>query len=205
MRVNILKSIKSSVFQETELDKIASIMQSSQKLCNMTQQYREQLESVVEQADKKALKEQKIKKFPAFTPCASFYDGRTRQDVIGLTGLCFLDIDQISDEKQLLEAMDILRKDPHVVMASRSLSGNGLHILIRYRVHGVEVLLQRVTMTPDKMQRFYAKVYLHIATMYQQKLGQEMDSSSGHMEHLHIISYDPELYYNPNAEALVIE
>lgn len=204
MRVNIVKSVKAGFLQETELGKIANIMQSSQKLCDLTQHYRQQLESAAGKAGKNALKEQKITQFPAFTPCAIFYNGRSRQDVIGLTGLCYLDIDHINEEKLLLEAMNMLREDPHVVMASRSLSGKGLHILIRYRVHDVEVLPQRVTMNPDKMQRFYAKVYRHVASTYQQKLELELDSSAGHMEHQYIVSYDPELYYNPNAEALVI-
>ena len=72
----------------------------------------------------------KITLFPAFAPCAIFYDGKGRENVVGLTDLCFLDIDHIK-EGQIREAMKNLNDDPHVVMASRSLSNEGLHILIR--------------------------------------------------------------------------
>lgn len=101
--------------------------------------------------------------------------------------------------------MIILRRDPYVVMASRSVSEEGLHILIRYKLKELEKPLQHVTMTPDEMQKVYNKVYCHLAATYLHKLGLESDLEAGHMEHLYIVSYDPELYYNPNAESLMID
>lgn len=147
----------------------------------------------------------KTTRFPAFAPCAIFYGGKGREDAIGLTDLCYLDIDHIKEAKQIREAMNILREDPYVVMASRSVSGEGLHILIRYHLKDVEEPLQRTTMTPDEMQEVYAKVHSYFAIKYQQKLGLKPDPQAGHMEHLYIVTYDPELYYNPNAEAMMTD
>ncbi len=81
------------------------------------------------------LKEWKISRFPAFAPCAKFNGGSARKDVMELTDLCYLDFDHINKGK-IREAMDILCKDPNVVMASRSVSDFGLHILVRYQLMG---------------------------------------------------------------------
>ncbi len=64
---------------------------------------------------------------------------------------------------------------------------------------------QRVTMSPDEMQDVYAMVHSYFAIKYRQKLRLMPDPQAGHMEHLYIVSYAPELYYNPNAEAMMTD
>jgi hypothetical protein len=59
------------------------------------------------------------------------YNGKARRDVTGLTDLCFLDIDHATDD-EIERVMSLLRNDNHVVLASRSISNDGLHILIKY-------------------------------------------------------------------------
>ena len=44
MRVGIFKSVKAAKLQETELDRIAYMMQFSQEICTRTQTYRQYLE-----------------------------------------------------------------------------------------------------------------------------------------------------------------
>lgn len=210
MRVGIFKSVKAAKLQETELDRIVYMMQFSQEICTRTQIYRQYLEwnekwNGKKKNIKRKLKEMKTTRFPAFAPCAIFYGGKGREDVVGLTDLCYLDIDKIDEAAWIKEAMSTLSDDPCVVMVSRSVSGEGLHILIRYHLKDVEEPLQRTTMTPDEMQEVYAKVHNYFAIKYQQKLGLTPDPQAGHMEHLYIVSYDPELYYNPNAEAMMTD
>ena len=208
MRVGIFKSVKAAKLQETELDRIVYMMQFSHVICARTQIYRQYLEWNDMKKGKKnitrKLKNMKTTRFPAFTPCATFYDGKSRENVVGLTDLCYLDFDHIK-EGQIREAMKNLSDDPYVVMASRSLSNEGLHVLIRYNLRDMTQPPQRTEMTPNEMQDIYAKIYSHLAAAYQQKLGLESDLQAGHMEHMYIVSYDPELYYNPNAESLMID
>lgn len=200
-----MKAVK---LQKTELDKIVYMMQFSQEICARTQIYRQYLGWNKKNGKKKItkiLKQMKTTRFPAFAPCVVFNGSKSREDVIGLTDLCYLDIDHIKEAKHIREAMDKLSEDPYVVMASRSVSDNGLHILIRYKLKDMEKPLESVTMTPDEMQDVYNKVYSHLAETYFHKLRLESDLEAGHMEHLYIVSYDPELYYNPNAEPLMID
>ena len=187
MRVSIFYNVVAVKPQETELDKVAYMMSFSQELSHRTQIYRD----YKRRGRKEKAKEIKITRFPAFCPCAILYDGKARQNVMGLTDLCFL--------------VNILRNDRHVVMASRSVSGEGLHILIRYQLKEMELPPQRTSMTPNKMQKLYGKVFDYFAAKYQQKLGLTPDYNAGHIERLYIVSYDSELYYNPHAEALTID
>ena len=182
MRVTIFKSVKASWPQETELDDIVRMMMSSPKICERTQTCRQYLAK----GDKKEADKIKISSFPAFAPCASFYEGKARGHGIGLTDLCYLD-------------------DPNVVMASRSVSGRGLHILVRYQLKGFEIPPQRTKMTPKTMQKVYGEVFEYLALKYQLKLGLEPDYHAQNMGHVYIVSYDPDLYYNPNAETLVVD
>jgi len=201
MRVTIFKNVKASWPQETELDDIVRIMMSSPKICERTQTCRQYLAK----GDKKEADKIKISSFPAFAPCASFYEGKARGNAIGLTDLCYLDIDHIENERLINEALDILRNDPNVVMASRSVSGRGLHILVRYQLKGFEIPPQRTKMTPKTMQKVYGEVFEYLAMKYQLKLGLEPDYQARNMGHVYIVSYDPDLYYNPNAETLVVD
>lgn len=201
MRVSIFYNVVAVKPQETDLDKIAYMMSFSQELSHRTQIYRD----YHRWGRKEKAKKIKITRFPAFCPCAILYDGKARQNVMGLTDLCFLDIDHIEQEKKIGEILDILRNDRHVVMASRSVSGEGLYILIRFQLKDMELPPQRTTMTPEKMQKLYGKVFDYFAARYQQKLGLMPDNHARHMERLFIVSYDSELYYNPHAEALAID
>ena len=116
-----------------------------------------------------------------------------------------MDFDNIKEEKQLIDAMNILRNDKNVLLASRSVSNEGLHVLVPYKLKDMERPPERESMTPDEMEDFYADVYNYLADKYLKKLGLMPDYQAGHMERLYIISYDPELYYNPNAESLEID
>ncbi len=201
MRLNIFKSLTASWPQEKELVKIVYSMMCNQEVYLRTHLYRSYMAS----GNNNAAEQMKKTKFAAFAPSAIFTEGKERENVTGLTDICYLDFDNIKDEELLIDAMNTLRSDRNVLMASRSVSNKGLHILIPYKVKDMELPAIRVAMTPDEMEDVYANVYNYLADMYLEKLGLKPDYQAGHMEHLYIVSYDPELHYNPNAESLVID
>lgn len=201
MRLNIVKDLTVSCPQEKELVKIVYSMMCSQEVGLSTQLYRNYIAS----DSKDAAEQMKKTKFAAFAPCAIFSEGKERENVTRLTDLCYLDFDNIKEERQLIEAMNILRNDKNVLLASRSVSNEGLHVLIPYKLKDMERLPERESMTSDEMEDVYADVYNYLADKYLKKLGLMPDYQAGHMERLYIISYDPELYYNPNAESLEID
>ena len=201
MRVKIFKTLTASWPQERELVKIVYSMISNREVYLSTELYR----SFWTSDNSEAANQIKRTKFAAFAPCAIFSDGKDRDSVTGLTDLCYLDFDNIKEEQRLIDAMNILRDDKNVLLASRSVSNEGLHVLVSYKLKDMEQPPKRDVMTPDEMQDLYANVYNYLADKYQEKLGLMPDSQAGNMERLYIVSYDPGLYYNPNAESLIID
>lgn len=201
MNVNFFKSLTASWPQEKELVKIVYSMMCSQEVGLRTQLYR----SFMASGSDYATGQIKKTKFAAFAPCAFFSGGKGRENVTGLTDICYLDFDNIKEEKRLIDAMNFLRNDRNVLMASRSVSNEGLHVLIPYKLKDMEMPQQRDAMTPDEMEDVYAYVYNYLADIYQEKLGLMADYQAGHMECLFIVSYDSELHYNPDAESLIID
>lgn len=201
MQLNIFKSLLAAWPQDTKLVKIVYSMMCSQKVYLRTHLYR----SCLGCDNSYAIEQMKKAKFAAFAPCAIFSEGKARENVVGLTDLCYLDFDKIKDEKLIDDAMYILSNDKNVLLASRSVSGEGLHVLIPYKLKNMEQPPRWESMTPDDMQNLYANVYKYMADKYQKKLGLLPDYQAGHMEHLYIVSYDPELHYNPDAETLMID
>lgn len=139
----------------------------------------------------------KQKSLPAFAPAALLYDSKARGNVTGLTDLCFLDIDHITDE-QIEAAMALLRNDPHVVLAVRSTSVHGLHVLVRYKLEGVEHPWIG-NMGTNRMNHTYGSVFKTMRNHYQDILQVTIDNACRNMERLCFYSYDPNLYYNPEA------
>lgn len=201
MRLNFFKSLSASCPLEKELVKIVYSMMCSQEIGMNTQQYR----SFIESGSFSAAEQMKKSQFAAFAPCAIFSKGKERENVTGLTDLCYLEFVNIKDEKRIINAMNILRNDKNVLLASRSVSNEGLHVLVSYKLKDVGQQTQEESMTPDEMQDVYAKVYNYLADKYLCKLGLLPDYKAGQMDRLYIVSYDPELYYNPNAERVTID
>lgn len=102
-------------------------MRSSERLHQLCERRKELLKD----GNKREADLLKKNLIPAFAPCAIMYNGKARRDVTGLTDLCFLDIDHATDD-EIERVMSLLRNDNHVVLASRSISNDGLHILIKY-------------------------------------------------------------------------
>lgn len=193
MRLCILKCVMARVPKETELDDIARVMRTSLKLRALCKKYQKMNESG------NKIGKDKIKKWmiPAFVPSSLLYAGKAQRYIIGLTNLCYMDIDQIS-KSQIKKAMDYLRQDEHVVLALRSMSGKGLHFLIKYRFKDMEQP-QITAMSAKRMAMTYSAVFNTLSTHYANLLHLSIDESGRNAAQSCNISYDEDLYYNPNA------
>lgn len=201
MRVNIFKSVKGSSPEEVELDGIVDMMRTDQDVHMKTILYRKLRESGATEI----AEQMKTTRFPSFAPSAVLYGGKGRKYALGLTDLCYLDFDNVEDEKLMIDTMNILRNDKNVFMASKSISNKGIHILVRYQLDDIDFTPQHTSLTPNEMQDIYGKLYKYFAERYKEKLGIMPDYNAAHMERVYIISYDPELYYNPDANPFVIK
>lgn len=199
MRLNIFENIMANKPKETEFVRMVGIMKTSEKLHKLCSQ-RQKLLASNNKTDADAIKKKRI---PAFAPAAFMFDGKGRNNVIGLTGICFLESDHI-DLAKIEETMQKIETDSHILLALRSVSGDGLHILVKYAFDGMEIP-NYSAMSIDKMNRTYGAVFELLRDRYCQTLGITIDKSGSNMERLCIISYDPNLYCNLLAEPYIFK
>ena len=140
---------------------------------------------------------------PAFAPAAILDSGKSKDDVIDLTGLCFLDIDHISEE-DAKKTVKLLSKDPFTRLASISVSGKGVHLLVRYTVNFGDYDYPFIS-SPERLRKLYKSVFIQLAKYYTQKLGLQVDMSGENAERLCIVSHDPKIYYNAKSSAYVYD
>lgn len=145
----------------------------------------------------------KLTQLPAFAPAAILQDGKKKEHVIDLTGLCFIDIDHITESAAQL-TVQRLSEDPYTMFASISLSGKGVHLLVRYKIDFGNYDHPFIS-SPDKLRKLYKDVFLLLAKHYTEKLGFQVDMSGENAERLCLISHDPDVYYNAESASYIYD
>ena len=196
MDICIFKNLLTVKPQLTSLEKIVEIIKTSPLLKEYTLKAREYHAT----GAKKKINSIKKKELPAFAPAGLFFDGKGRINLIGLTGLCFIDIDHFSEE-QVESAMATLRKDDNVLLATKSLSGNGFHILVPYTLRRDDSVTP-LPMTTRFMCRLYRSIFTLVADKYGELLGCQIDPSSKSPAALCLVAYDPDAWFNPSAKPM---
>ena len=197
MDVSIFKHLHSAKPQKTPLEKIIQMIRTSPLL----QKYTFEARRLYDAGEKS--KGDSIKKnlLPAFAPAGYLLDGKGRASLIGLTGLCFVDIDHVPEEK-VEESMAILREDEHVLFAARSVSGKGIHILVPYSLWREDPTAS-LPASPGKMNQTYGSVFKSTTARYRELLGLPIDKAAENAEHLCLVSFDADSWFNPAATPIV--
>ena len=199
MQVSIFSNVFSGTPQETSLEAIVRVVKCSDRLSELTSKVRTYLQN---DAKKKA---DKVKKgaLPVFIPAAQVMGGKGHDNIVALTGLCFIDIDKISQE-EVAKLRALASEDEHVVMVKQSVSGNGIHIFVRYTVQNSR-LMAMCGLAPREMKNKYIKISKAIHHYYRGKLKLKLDKSATNPCQLCIISADEDVYYNPLAKPLIYD
>lgn len=133
--------------------------------------------------------------------------GKGHDNIVALTGLCFIDIDKISQE-EVAKLRVLASEDEHVVMVKQSVSGNGIHIFVRYTVQNSR-LMAMCGLAPREMKNKYIKISKAIHHYYKGKLKLKLKlklvKSATNPCQLCIISADEYVYYNPLAKPLIYD
>ena len=199
MKLPIFSKITAKFPQETDLDEIVCAIRESKRISSFCEERRKLLaKGKKNQADN--IKKTKI---PAFCPGAFLFGGKGRNNVIGLTNLCFLETDHISEDS-ILKAKGILCKDSHIVLCYKSMSDNGLHFLVKYIFKNMDTPSYKI-MGLDRMNHTYGAVFTTLEAYYQKVLGVSIDPSGANMERLCLLAADKDVYYNPDATPVIIE
>lgn len=125
---------------------------------------------------------EKIKaQIPTFSPNGCFNEIRRSANIKSLSGFIYLDIDDYSD-------LEVFYKLPFIHSFWKSVSGNGLGVLVSVSGLTVESFKHSWTYLNDHFQQLNITVDPHTKDVARQC----------------VISYDPELYINPDPISLII-
>ena len=123
------------------------------------------------------------KQLPGFTPSGKFENGRKADRFTTYSGFVILDLDKLNPE-QLTTAKATATKAPFTFAAFISPSGNGLKIIVR------------VTSSAEH----HKTAFQQVADYYLQTLQLAVDQSGKDVSRLCFMSYDPDSYFNFDAE-----
>ena len=197
MDVSIFKNLHSAKPLKTPLEKIVQMIRTSPPLQEFTEEARRHY-AAGEKGKGDSIKKNLL---PAFAPAGVLLEGKGRDNLVGLTGLCFIDIDHV-DEEKIESCMSLLQADEHILLAARSISGKGLHILVPYSLWREDPLAP-LPATPGKMNQIYGSVFKSMADRYSRMLDLQIDHSAENVERLCLVSYDDKAWYNPTAIPIV--
>jgi len=115
-------------------------------------------------------------------------------------GLCqlVLDVDKL-DAPQLADLTTYLRKDPIVHYFNISPSGNGVKIFISYTTESGEVPTDWAT-----YEALHHTAYDYVVDAFRQCYGYDIDTTGRDPMRICFLSYDPEAYYNPQPNVVVV-
>ena len=147
-------------------------------------------------------------------PCI-FEGGKSNGDVVRLTGVGMVDFDHVgagltpncpflkgqasrrAERSTVHFQLNDLRKkivsDPHTLLCYTTISGEGLRVLYRYELDVGYELKQQM--------QFYRKAFATGNAYYEKLCGAETDGKCKNVTRLTVVAHDPDVYFNPNAEA----
>lgn len=173
---------------------------------SQTENYRQLLQTAENEAtavDKAVRAKEDAKKvkqkLPAFLTNVYCENGKKRSDIKHFLPFVGFDVDHISKER-VRELMMWLLLNPHVVMAEPSVSGLGVHFVIR--VDSDEWLNGQ---WDGKDIQPYEYVYAQAKAYVESTFLVEVDMKCKNPEHVFGICYDDDFYFNADAVALHID
>lgn len=127
------------------------------------------------------------KELLAFTPSATFKDGRKKDLLTAYSGCVHLDFDKLTPE-ELQQAFDLAVKTPFTFACFTSPSGDGLKVFIK------------VNTDHDSHEQAYKQVQAY----YEKEIGIEADPKCKDITRLCFVSNDPNAFLNESASTFEI-
>ncbi|MDR1980047.1 MAG: DUF3874 domain-containing protein [Tannerellaceae bacterium] len=110
------------------------------------------------------------------------------------TGIVLVEVDNLAGGAEVARIRRKASESLQTLAAFTGLSGRSVKILIRFALPG-----HQLPQTRAEAERFHAHAYLQAADFYRMQLGRKVTLKPSALERGCRLSYDPDLYYNPDA------
>ena len=127
------------------------------------------------------------KELLAFTPSATFKDGRKKEFLTAYSGFVHLDFDKLTPE-ELQQAFDLVVKIPFTYACFTSPSGDGLKVFIKVNTE----------------QETHEQAYKQVQVFYEKEINIEADPKCKDITRLCFVSNDTNAFLNESASTFSI-
>ena len=189
MKVNVFRDYHDTNPKDSSLEEVVRIIREDASIKDRTEKHRYYRSQGLNQA---ATNEKQS--CLCFSVATLFEGGKTQKHIAGWPGIGMVDFDDL-DEEDIDELAEKARKDKHTLLVYKTMSGRGIRILfLYYAAHP-----QNLT---DKQQKLIYEVAFEQANGYYRRLlGAKPDPKCKTCTQLSGVAHDPNVFYNPDAEA----
>ena len=216
LQLSLFRGVHDTLPRPVTLNELVTMMRTDQSVRDLTEKHRYARTTGDEQGAKRYKH-----MMASFGVAARFEGGRQQKHIVEYTGLSLVDIDHIAEE-DMTRVLDLVRADEHTLLAYTTLSGHGLRILFRYAVNRTTDCTDYTDLSTDGSStshsnnqcnpsnpwldnKEYRQVFEQGNEYYSNLVGIDYDHQCKNVGRISTISYDENLYYNPEAVPFVIK
>ncbi len=193
MKVNVFRDYHDTNPKDSSLEEVVRIIREDASIKDRTEKHRYYLRQGLTQA---ATNEKHS--CLCFSVATLFEGGKTQKHIAGWPGIGMVDFDDLSDE-ETDELAEKAKQDKHTLMVYKTMSGRGIRILFLYQAAHPQNLT-------DKQQKLIYEVAFEQTNGYYRKvLSAKPDPKCKTCTQLSGVAHDPNVFYNPDAEAFQLD
>lgn len=179
------------MYHRVSLQTVYETVTGNGQLADATDRYRKQLAGGVPD---KVLRDMKIQLFPMMMP-ACFCNGEKRKEnICAYTGLAQTDLDHLGERTE--EVMRRLCELPEIILAYRSLSGQGIHALYAYRLTDT---------SPQAASGVFVRAVRQGNAYIAREVLADYDAQVENPIQGQNLCHDPQAYFNPDAVPVEVD
>ena len=146
---------------------------------------------------------------PCYSVAVQFSGGKQQKHIVAYTGLSIVDLDHVPGER-MAEVLGKVRGDEHTLMAYTTISGEGVRVITRFALNTFndnvnDNCLPDGKSTSTLSSSLYKTAFLTVNEYYKRLTGCDYDEKCKNATRISGMAYDPEVYYNPDAVAIIVD
>ena len=224
MQVSLFNGFTDKNPKPITIREVVEIIRADQRLQVLTENHRR-----YRAAGDTARADAEKQHMPCFSVAVLFSGGKQQKHITAFTGMGIVDLDHVKPE-DMPRVLALVRQDSHTLLAYTTISNHGVRVIYRYGTPSNSPSMGRTQSSlqnnscehpegaPHRggaVQRtegvcregaaLYKLAFLHGNRYYSELVGMESDGQCKNATRLSGMAHDPEVYYNPEAVAFVIE
>ena len=218
MQVSLFNGFADKNPKPITIREVVEIIRADQRLQVLTENHRR-----YRAAGDTARADAEKQHMPCYSVAVLFSGGKQQKHIVSYTGLSIVDLDHIPSER-MAEVLEKVRSDEHTLLAYTTISGEGVRVITRYETPSNSPSMGRTQSSQETIPTnilealpiegelseglrgsLYKLAFLQINEYYKCLTGCDYDEKCKNATRISGMAHDPEVYYNPDAVAIVVD